>query len=186
LLADLANVIRSAAHEGLHPRGHPDCRWATDLNCAWEQYYPAEWTSALDYLAPDYGLERSEERAFERLSRLTYKIECEANRGTPLMSNHREWQRALHMRNDLVTIESRQKSLEAAVQAADQNVTVVQQNLAQGLALELQYRLAETSFLKTKSGLVDTIYLHTVALAEWDWATGRYFQFSKDTVQNVH
>jgi hypothetical protein len=42
------------------------------------------------------------------------------------MFNHREWQRALHIRNDLVTIESRQKSLEAAVQAADQNVTGVQ------------------------------------------------------------
>jgi hypothetical protein len=50
----------------------------------------------------------------------------------------------------------------------------------------VRLRLAATSFLKTKSGLVDTIYLHTVALAEWDWATGRYFQFSKDTAQNVH
>ena len=92
----------------------------------------------------------------------------------------------VRIRNELQAIESRQKSLAAAVDAADQNVLAIQQNLGQGLASELEYRLAETSFLQTKGGLVSAIYQHNVALAEWDRATGRYFQFSEDTAANVH
>jgi hypothetical protein len=45
--------------------------------------------------------------------------------------------------------------------------------------------VAESGYLKTKSGLLEAIYLHNVALAEWDRATGRYLQFSDDTRQNV-
>jgi len=92
----------------------------------------------------------------------------------------------LRIHNGLKAIEATRKSLAAAADAADQNVLAIRQDLAGGLASELEYRLAETSFLKTKSGLLDITYLDNVALAEWDRATGRYFQFSEDTAQNVH
>ena len=92
----------------------------------------------------------------------------------------------LRIRNDLESIEAGRRSLAAAADAADQNVLAIKQNLAGGLSSELEYRLAESSFLKTKSGLLNAAYLHNVALAEWDRATGRYFQFSEDTAQNVH
>jgi len=34
--------------------------------------------------------------------------------------------------------------------------------------------------------LLDATYQHNLAAAEWDRATGRYFQFSDDTAQNMH
>jgi outer membrane protein TolC len=91
----------------------------------------------------------------------------------------------LRIRNDLKAIEARRNSLTSAVDAAEQEVTAVEQNLAGGLASQLEYRVAEGGYLKTKSGLLEAIYLHNVALAEWDRATGRYLQFSDDTRQNV-
>jgi hypothetical protein len=38
--------------------------------------------------------------------------------------------------------------------------------------------------LETKSGLLEAIYQHNLAVAEWDRATGRYFQFSEDTTKS--
>jgi outer membrane protein TolC len=92
----------------------------------------------------------------------------------------------LRIRNDLEAIEAQHKSLAAAVGAAEQDTVIVRQNLKGGLASELEYRQAESNFFKTQSGLLEGTYKHNVALAEWDRATGRYFQFSEDTGQNVH
>ena len=47
--------------------------------------------------------------------------------------------------------------------------------------LTLEYRVSENAFLKTRSGLLDAVYQHNLAVAEWDRATGRYFQFSDET-----
>jgi outer membrane protein TolC len=55
---------------------------------------------------------------------------------------------------------------------------VIQQNVASGLASPLEYRVTQNEFLQSRSGLLDAIYQHNVAVAEWDRATGRYFQFS--------
>jgi outer membrane protein TolC len=88
--------------------------------------------------------------------------------------------------NNFHAIEGRWKSLSAAVSGAEQNVNVVQRALAEGLSSQLEFRTAETSFLETKGALLSAAYQQNVALAEWDRATGRYFQFSKDTAKNVH
>jgi len=92
----------------------------------------------------------------------------------------------LRIRNNLEALEARQKSLAAAAGAADENVAAVQQNLSGGLASQLEYRLAESASLKTKSGLLEANYQHNLAVAEWERATGRYFQFSEDTAPNLH
>ena len=92
----------------------------------------------------------------------------------------------LRIHNDLEMIEGRQKSLAAASDAAEQSAHLVEQNLAGGIASQLEYRLTETGFLETKTGLLDAIYQHNLAVAEWDRATGRYFQFSEDTALNLH
>jgi outer membrane protein TolC len=91
-----------------------------------------------------------------------------------------------HIGNYLKTTEVRERSLAAASEAAEESAQVVQQNLANGLASPLEYRTTQNAFLETRSGLLDAIYQHNLALAEWDRATGRYFQFSDDTAQNVH
>jgi outer membrane protein TolC len=87
--------------------------------------------------------------------------------------------------NYLKTTEVRERSLATASAAAEEGAHVVQQNLANGLASPLEYRITQNAFLETRSGLLDAIYRHNLAVAEWDRATGRYFQFSDDTAQNV-
>jgi len=88
--------------------------------------------------------------------------------------------------NNLHATEERWKSLSAAVASAEQNVNVVQRTLAEGLSSQLEFRTAESSFLETRSALLSTMYQQNVARAEWDRATGRYFQFSEDTAGNSH
>jgi outer membrane protein TolC len=79
------------------------------------------------------------------------------------------------------TTEERERSLTASTAAAEESARVIQQNVASGLASPLEYRITQNAFLENKSGLLDATYQHNVALAEWDRATGRYFQFSYDT-----
>jgi outer membrane protein len=84
------------------------------------------------------------------------------------------------IRNDLNGIEARYQSFATGTSTAEQTAAAVQQNLGSGLASQLEYRLAEGSSLKAQSGLLEASYLHNVARAEWDRATGRYFQFTED------
>ena len=86
--------------------------------------------------------------------------------------------------NDLKTTEVRERSLAAATAAAEESARIVQQNLTSGLASPLEYRITQNGFLQTKSGLLDAIYQHNLAVAEWDRATGRYFQFFDDTTRS--
>jgi outer membrane protein len=87
--------------------------------------------------------------------------------------------------NDLKTTEVREKSLASATVAAEESARAVQQNLASGLASPLEYRVTQNAFLETKSGLLQATYQHNLAVAEWDRATGRYFQFSDDAPNRV-
>jgi outer membrane protein len=83
--------------------------------------------------------------------------------------------------NDLRTTEERERSLASATAAAEESARVVQENVASGLVSSLEYRITQSGLLETKSGLLDATYQHNLARAEWDRATGRYFQFSYDT-----
>jgi len=115
------------------------------------------------------------QRSTREMNELTCR-RLEANVGRELLRIH----------HDLEATGARQKSLAAASTAAEQSALVVAQNLAGGLASQLEYRLTQNGFLETKSGLLDATYQHNLAAAEWDRATGRYFQFSDDTAPNVH
>ena len=83
--------------------------------------------------------------------------------------------------NDVQAIAAREKSLASASAAAEESARTVRENVATGLVSPLEYRVSQTAFLKTKSGLLDAVYQHNVAAAEWDRAAGRYFQFSYGT-----
>jgi outer membrane protein len=84
--------------------------------------------------------------------------------------------------NDLQAIDARETSLATASAAAEESAQTVRENVANGLVSALEYRVTQTAFLKTKSGLLSAVYEHNLALAEWDRATGRYFQFSEQSV----
>ena len=114
-------------------------------------------------------------RAAREINELTLR-KLEANIGRELS----------RIANDLKTTEARERSLASASASAQESANVVQQNLANGLGSSLEYRVTQNAFLETRSGWLDAIYQHNLAVAEWDRATGRYFQFSNDTSQNVH
>jgi outer membrane protein TolC len=80
--------------------------------------------------------------------------------------------------------EERERSVAGASEAAEESAHVIQQNVASGLVSPLEYRVTQNFFLETKSGLLDSIYQHNLAVGEWDRATGRYFQFSDDTTKS--
>jgi len=82
--------------------------------------------------------------------------------------------------NDLGAMDKRQESLSIASSAAQQSVELVSRNLANGLASQLEYRASQNGLLESRSGLLETAYQRSLAMAEWDRATGRYFQFSDD------
>jgi outer membrane protein TolC len=88
--------------------------------------------------------------------------------------------------NNLKAIEGRERSLAAAEASAQESARLVQQNVAGGLASQLEYRVTQNGLLETRSGLLDAVYQHNLAVAEWERAAGRYFQFSDDTAENVH
>jgi len=83
--------------------------------------------------------------------------------------------------NNIEALAARERSLASATAAAEEGAQTVKENVATGLASQFEYRVTQNGFLRTKSGLLDAIYQHNVALAEWDRATGRYFQFSYET-----
>jgi outer membrane protein TolC len=83
--------------------------------------------------------------------------------------------------NNIEEIATRERSLASATAAAEESARTVRENVATGLISPLEYRVSQTAFLKTKSGLLDAIYQNNVAAAEWDRAAGRYFQFSYET-----
>ena len=86
--------------------------------------------------------------------------------------------------NDLKGIDARERSLSAASVAAEESTNAVRENVATGLASPLDYRVSQNAFLTTRSGLLEAIYQHNVAIAEWDRASGRYFQFSDDNTKS--
>ena len=90
------------------------------------------------------------------------------------------------LQNNLLAVAARYRSLVQTADEAERNVASVQENHAQGLASVLDFRNAESSLLATRRGILSAIFEQKVALAEWDRATGRYFQFSDDTAAKVH
>ncbi len=90
------------------------------------------------------------------------------------------------LQNTLRATDARYRSLLANADVAESNVKSVEENRAQGLASILDFRSAESELLVTRIGILSAIYEQKVALAEWDRATGRYFQFSSDTGEKVH
>src|SRR5438552_2157400 len=86
--------------------------------------------------------------------------------------------------NNLKGIDARERSLSAASVAAEESANAVRENVATGLASPLDYRVSQNAFLTTRSGLLEVIYQLNVAIAEWDRASGRYFQFSDDNTKS--
>lgn len=90
------------------------------------------------------------------------------------------------IRDGLAAAEAAEKTLSEALASAEKNVATVQQSLASGLVSQLDYRAAQNAFLQVKSGLLTAAYQENAARAEWDRATGRYFQFAENSRSKVN
>ncbi len=90
------------------------------------------------------------------------------------------------LQNNFRAIAARHDSLRQSVDVAENNLAVVEKSWQQGLASQLEFRTAETGLLATRRGLLDAAFQQNVALAEWDRATGRYFQFTDENAASVH
>ncbi|MEO6871038.1 MAG: TolC family protein [Chthoniobacterales bacterium] len=84
------------------------------------------------------------------------------------------------LQSQFAAIAARHDSLMESVGLAEKNLAVVEKGWREGLASQLEFRTAETSLLATRRGLLDTTYQQNVVRAEWDRATGRYFQFTDE------
>ena len=89
------------------------------------------------------------------------------------------------LQNNFRAIAARHGSLTKAAGAAEQNIAVVENSWQQGLASELELRTAETGLLSTRTGILEAVYEQQMRRAEWDRATGRYFQFSDGTFTSL-
>jgi outer membrane protein TolC len=89
------------------------------------------------------------------------------------------------LRNNLDAIAKNHDSLAKAVVAADQTTATVNENLSGGVTTQLESRLAENASLEIRTQLLTLAYQQSLALAELDRVTGRYFQFSDDRSQNM-
>lgn len=90
------------------------------------------------------------------------------------------------LQNNFHALAARNDSLQQSVDVAENNLAVVEKSWQQGLASQLEFRTAETGLLATRRGLLDAAFQQNVALAEWDRATGRYFQFTDENAASVH
>jgi outer membrane protein TolC len=86
----------------------------------------------------------------------------------------------IRLENSFQSVAAQRQALLKTETVAEENVTAVQENVGQGLASQLEYRDAQNSLLSTRTGILRATYEQNVARAEWDRATGRYFQFSDE------
>ncbi len=89
------------------------------------------------------------------------------------------------IQHDLAAIGAKHESLAKASIEAEQNAQTVQQNLATGVASELEFRLAQNALLDIRSALLTLAYQQNLERAQWDRVTGRYFEISKGPVKTV-
>ena len=97
-----------------------------------------------------------------------------------------------NVRRDLARIESNLRAIKAqheslakAADVAQQNVVALRENILQGVASQLEYREGENDLLSAQDRLLEATFKQNLARAEWDLATGRYFQFSDDKAANM-
>jgi outer membrane protein TolC len=77
-------------------------------------------------------------------------------------------------------IQKNYSSISQAVSSSQQSVVMVNENLSNGLASQLESRLAENASLEVKTTLLTLAYQQNLAQAELDRVTGRYFQYSDE------
>ena len=79
--------------------------------------------------------------------------------------------------------DARRNALLKPVEAAEENLKLIEAQLSLGEATQLDFLKAQNNLLLVRAGIVDATYAHEVARAELERATGRYLQYRTEEVQ---
>jgi outer membrane protein TolC len=77
----------------------------------------------------------------------------------------------------LQNADARRAALVKSAAAAEENLKLIEKEVALGQATQLDFLDAQRNLLSVRAGLEDATYSHEIARAELDRVTGRYLQF---------
>ncbi len=83
----------------------------------------------------------------------------------------------------LQNADARREALVKSATGAEENVKLIEAQIALGQATQLDFLKAQTDWLSVRVGIADATYSHEVARAELDRATGRYLQYHYEIVR---
>jgi len=82
------------------------------------------------------------------------------------------------IRGDLEHQDAQLAALQKSAEEAEENLKLIESKVALGQATQLDFLDAQRGLLSVRAGIVSAVYLHEVARAEIDLATGRYLEFT--------
>ena len=80
---------------------------------------------------------------------------------------------------------ARRQALVEAAAAAEENLKLIETQVALGQATQLDFLKAQNNLLSVRAGILNATYMHEVARAEVDHVTGRYLEYRVETGQAV-
>jgi len=81
------------------------------------------------------------------------------------------------IRGDLENADTRHDALLLSAKEADENLKLIEAQVALGQATQLDFLKAQSNLLSVRGGIADATYSHAIARAQLDRATGRYLQY---------
>lgn len=85
----------------------------------------------------------------------------------------------------LQSSDARRKALLESAADAEENLKLIETQVALGQATQLDFLKAQNNLLSVRAGVLDATYTHEIARAELDHVTGRYLEYRAETGQPV-
>jgi outer membrane protein TolC len=80
----------------------------------------------------------------------------------------------------LQSADARREAFLKSVESAEENLRLVEAQVALGEATQFDFLKAQTNLLAVRAGLLNAVWAHEAARAELDHVTGRYLQYDAD------
>jgi outer membrane protein TolC len=87
------------------------------------------------------------------------------------------------IQGELQNADTRREALNKSAAEAEENLEVIEAQVALGQATQLDFLKAQSNLLSVRVGIAEATYSHAVACAELDHATGRYLQYHTEDTQ---
>jgi outer membrane protein TolC len=80
---------------------------------------------------------------------------------------------------------ARHQALVESAVAADENLKLIETQLALGQSTQLDFLKAQNNLLSVRAGILEATYTHEIARAELDHVTGRYLEYRNESDQPI-